>query len=83
MDFRDLHVYRKAFSLAMEVYKISKKSSEEEKYSLMDPIRRSSRSTCGNIQKRIESAIIQSTLSGKLIHFMILNPEKFGSSRIL
>jgi len=39
MDFRDLHVYRKAFSLAMEVYEISKKFPKEEKYSLTDQIR--------------------------------------------
>jgi four helix bundle protein len=44
--FRDLTVYKKAFSLAMEIYKISKTFSSEEKYSLTDQIRRSSRSVC-------------------------------------
>lgn len=44
--FRDLTVYKKAFSLAMEVYKISKTFPAEEKYSLTDQIRRSSRSVC-------------------------------------
>ncbi|WP_206611036.1 four helix bundle protein [Mariniphaga sediminis] len=83
MDYRDLHVYRKAFSLVMEVYEISKKFLKEETYSLTGLMRRSSWPTCSNVQKRIESGIIQSTLPCKLIHFMILNPEKFGSSKIL
>jgi four helix bundle protein len=49
MDFRDLHVYRKAFSGAMEVYEVQKKFPKEETYSLTDPIRRSSRPTCSNV----------------------------------
>jgi len=46
-----LHVYRKAFSLAMEVYEISKKFPKEEKYSLIDQMRRSSRSVCANLRE--------------------------------
>ena len=49
MDFRSLIVYKKAFKLAMDIYNISKSFPKEEKYSLTDQIRRSSRSTCGNI----------------------------------
>ncbi len=49
MDFRDLHVYKKAFKLAMEIFEISKTFPKEEKYSLTDQIRRSSRSTCSNV----------------------------------
>lgn len=44
--FRDLTVYKKAFELAMEIFKASKKFPPEEKYSLTDQIRRSSRSVC-------------------------------------
>jgi len=44
--FRDLTVYKKAFSLAMEIYKISKTFPSEERYSLTDQMRRSSRSVC-------------------------------------
>ena len=47
--FRDLTVYRKAFKLAMEIYEITKKFPEEEKYSLISQIRRSSRAVCSNI----------------------------------
>jgi four helix bundle protein len=43
-SFRDLIVYRKAFTLAMEIFELSKAFPVEEKYSLTDQIRRSSRS---------------------------------------
>jgi four helix bundle protein len=51
MDFKDLTVYQKAFKLAMEIYEITKKFPVEEKYSLIDQIRRSSRSVCANISE--------------------------------
>lgn len=47
--FRDLIVYQKAFELAIDIYKISKSFPVEERYSLTDQIRRSSRSVCANI----------------------------------
>ncbi len=47
--FRDLTVYKKAFALAMEIFELSKEFPKEEKYSLTDQIRRSSRSVCANI----------------------------------
>jgi four helix bundle protein len=40
---RDLDVYQKACSLSMEIYHLSKMRPSEEKYSLTDQIRRSSR----------------------------------------
>src|ERR1044072_5879428 len=43
-SFKELTVYKKAFGLAMEVFELSKKFPKEEKYSLTDQIRRSSRS---------------------------------------
>ena len=49
MDFRELLAYKRAFDLAMEVYELSKSFPLEEKYSLTDQIRRSSRSVCANI----------------------------------
>lgn len=49
MDFTDLTVYKKAFGLAMDIFSISKEFPKEEKYSLTDQIRRSSRSVCANI----------------------------------
>ncbi len=49
MDFRELLAYRKAFHLAMEIFNISKSFPIEERYSITDQIRRSSRSICANI----------------------------------
>jgi len=46
---RDLNVYRLSFDVAMEIFEISKDFPIEEKYSLTDQIRRSSRSVCSNI----------------------------------
>jgi len=43
-SFKDLIVYQKAYKLAMDIFEISKKFPKEEKYSLTDQIRRSSRS---------------------------------------
>jgi four helix bundle protein len=48
-SFRELIVYQKAYKLAMEIFEISKKFPKEEKYSLTDQIRRSSRSVTSNI----------------------------------
>ncbi len=49
MDFKDLLAYKKGFLLAMKIYETSKTFPTEEKYSLIDQIRRSSRSICANI----------------------------------
>ena len=49
MDFRELIAYQKAFDLLMEIFTLSKSFPFEEKYSLTDQIRRSSRSVCANI----------------------------------
>src|SRR5438270_3280646 len=47
--FRDLKVYQLAYQLAMEIFHESKSFPPEEKYSLTDQIRRSSRSVASNI----------------------------------
>jgi len=47
--FQDLIVYKKAFNLAMEIFEITKTFPKDEKYSLTDQIRRSSRSVSSNI----------------------------------
>ena len=50
MDFKELTEYQKAFNLAIiEIFSITKQFLKEEKYSLKDQIRRSSRATCENI----------------------------------
>ncbi|MCZ8198303.1 MAG: four helix bundle protein [Flavobacterium sp.] len=119
MDYKDLLAYKKAFSLAMEIFKVSKLFPKEETYSLTDQIRRSSRSVCANMaeayRKRryvnhfiskltdcdgensetntwldfaleceyisieIHKSLNEKSLEvGKLINYMINNPDKFG-----
>lgn len=46
---RELNVYRLAFASAMEIFQISKNFPKEERFSLTDQIRRSSRSVCSNL----------------------------------
>jgi four helix bundle protein len=123
MDFKGLLAYQKGFELAMEIFQLSKSFPKEEKYSLTDQIRRSTRSVCACIgesyRKRVYPAHFISKLSdsdmensetqvwldfafeceyldkqthenltekvkevGKLLNYMILNPEKFGSKKI-
>ncbi|MEE4178172.1 MAG: four helix bundle protein [Bacteroides sp.] len=48
-SFRDLIVYQKAFKLATQIFEISKHFPSEERYSLTDQTRRSSRSVATNI----------------------------------
>ncbi len=49
MSFKSLLAYERSFILAMEIFEISKLFPKEERYSLTDQIRRSSRSVCANI----------------------------------
>ena len=122
MEFNDLLAFKKGFLLAMKIFEASKSFPSEEKYSLIDQIRRSSRSTCANIgegyRKRRYPAHFISKLSdadmentetqvwiefsfscgyisestktewdqdsieiGKLIGYMMANPEKFCSKK--
>ena len=60
---RDLEVYRLAFEAAMKVFEVSKSFPKEERYSLTDQIRRSSRSICSNLaeawrKRRYEAAFV-------------------------
>jgi four helix bundle protein len=117
-DFKDLLLFKKAYALAMEIFELTKLYPKEERYSLIDQIRRSSRSVCANFgeayRRRRYPAHFLSKLGdcdaenaeteiwiqfsfdcgyisdetrnkltaeckevGKLIGFMINNPEKF------
>lgn len=116
MRFQELLAYKKSFALAMKIFEVSKSFPNEEKYSLTDQVRRSSRSVSANIsesygkrrypkhfiskltdsdaensetQTWLEFALgckyisqyvfndlfIQSEEVGKLINYMIKNPE--------
>ncbi len=61
--FRDLVVYQRAFNTAMRIYKITKNFPKEEIYSLVDQIRRSSRSVCSNLAEAWRKMQINSVLN--------------------
>jgi four helix bundle protein len=59
----DLEVYQLAFDAAMRVFDLSRSFPVEERYSLTDQIRRSSRSVCTNLaeawrKRRYEAAFV-------------------------
>ncbi|CAD5940247.1 30S ribosomal protein S23 [Planktothrix tepida] len=59
----DLEVYQLSFQGAMQIFKVSQRFPIEERYSLTDQIRRSSRSVCANLaeawrKRRYEAAFI-------------------------
>jgi four helix bundle protein len=59
----ELEVYKMAFDAAMKIFELSKKFPIEERYSLTDQIRRSSRSVCANLaeawrKRRYDAAFI-------------------------
>ncbi len=61
--FRELEVYKLAIDAAMEIFELTKHFPTEEKYSLTDQVRRSSRSVYANIaeawrKRRYENAFI-------------------------
>ena len=63
----ELDVYKRAFSAAMQVFEVTKSFPREERYSLVDQVRRSSRSVCANLaeawRKRRYRAAFVSKLS--------------------
>jgi len=62
-SYRDLRVYQAAMDAAMDIFQLSKSFPAEEKYSLTDQMRRSSRSVSANIgegwrKRRYKAAFI-------------------------
>src|ERR1700690_404551 len=47
--YKDLRVYKNAIDGALQVFELTKNFPSEEKYSLTDQVRRSSRSVCANM----------------------------------
>ena len=48
-SFEDLEVYRRAYTIALELHKTSLNFPKIEQYALADQIRRASKSVCANI----------------------------------
>src|SRR5438477_3110257 len=62
-DYKELRVYTLAFESAMKIFELSRKFPSEEKFSLTDQMRRSSRSVCTNLaeawrKRRYEAAYV-------------------------
>ncbi|MBI2471897.1 MAG: four helix bundle protein [Planctomycetes bacterium] len=62
-SFKELRVYQMAMEAAMEIFQITKSFPPEEKFSMVDQMRRSSRSVCTNIaeawrKRRYKAAFI-------------------------
>jgi len=61
--YKDLRVFQAAMDAAMEIFEFTKRFPAEEKYSMVDQMRRSSRSVCANIaeawrKRRYKAAFI-------------------------
>ncbi len=73
--FKDLIVYKKAFSLSMEVFQLTKTFPKNEDYSLTSQIRRSSRSVCSNIAEGYRKRQYQAHFVSKISDADMENSE--------
>ena len=64
--FKDLKVYQLAYMLAMDIFHITKNFPKEERYSLTDQMRRSSRSVCANLAEGYRKRIYPKHFISKL-----------------
>jgi four helix bundle protein len=62
----ELRVYKISFATAQKIYKLTKKFPSEEKYSLTDQIRRSSRSVAANIAEAFRTRRYPAAFISKL-----------------
>lgn len=63
ISHKDLRVYQLSFELSMQIFELSRSFPLEERFSLTDQIRRSSRSVCANLaeawrKRRYEKAFV-------------------------
>ena len=64
--YKNLRVYLNAYSGALQIFELSKRFPLEEKYSLVDQIRRSSRSVCANLAEAWRKRRYQAAFKAKL-----------------
>jgi len=72
--FRDLNVYQEAYSLAMDIFHESKRFPKEEKYLLVDQVRRSSRAVCAVIAEGYRKRMYP-----KIFSLMMIDASAEGS----
>jgi four helix bundle protein len=74
-SFRDLIAYKKAFALSMEIFWLTKNFPKEETYSLIDQIRRSSRSVFASIAESYKKRKYPNHFISKLTDAEMENAE--------
>lgn len=75
---KETTVYKKAFELAMQIFEISKRFPVEERYSLTDQIRRSSRSVCICLQEAYRKKRYPAHFISKITDSDMENSETSG-----
>jgi len=65
-SYRELRVYQSAMSAAMEIFEMTKGFPAEDKYSMVDQMRRSSRSVCANLAEAWRKRRYQAHFISKL-----------------
>ncbi|MCX6226492.1 MAG: four helix bundle protein [Bacteroidia bacterium] len=63
----DLIIYQKAFQVVMEIFQLTKGFPKEESYSLIDQIRRSSRSVAANLAEAFRRRYYPRMFVSKLV----------------
>ena len=64
--FRELAVYQGAISLVIRIFELTKRFPIEERYTLTDQVRRSSRSVCANLAEAWRKRRYQAAFVSKL-----------------
>src|SRR4030042_1121708 len=65
--YKDLKVFQLAYKLAMDIFESTKSFPKEEKYSLVDQVRRSSRSVTTNIAEAWKKRLYPKMFVSKII----------------
>lgn len=62
----ELEVFRRSFAAAMRIFELTKAFPPEERYSLVDQVRRASRSVCSNIAEAWRKRRYEAAFASKL-----------------
>ncbi len=74
-NIHDTRVYQLAFELAMSVFVITKTFPKEETYSLIDQVRRSSRSVCASLSEAFRKRLYPAHFISKISDSDMENAE--------
>lgn len=74
-NVKDLVVFKKAYDLSLKIFLVTRNFPKEERYSLTDQIRRSSRSVCVNIAESYQRRKYPDYFKSKLNDALTENAE--------